>query len=308
MARTYAPKTVRTSDDRLTLALRDYPPVAADSDALPLLLLHGLTRNAADFEPLVEHLPAHRLIVPDQRGRGASERDPIAANYRVDVYAADMLALMDALGIDQVAVIGTSMGGLIGMVMAAIAPDRIAALVVNDVGPVIETQGLDRIRGYVGPSAAAADWIAMAQRVAASNRDAFPDFGDADWQAFARRIAREGEGGIVADYDPAIAEGLRVEPTTAEGAGAVVPPDLWPLWDTLAQMPTLVIRGALSDLLAASTVAEMARRHAGPFAAVDVARRGHAPLLDEPEVLAALPSFVAKYAAQPAVSAGQAAE
>lgn len=308
MTRTYAPATVRTSDDRLTLALRDYPALTTEDEAaaLPLLLLHGLTRNGADFEPLVEHLPAHRLIVPDQRGRGLSERDGIPGNYRVDVYAADMLALLDTLGIDRVAIIGTSMGGLIGMVMAALAPDRVAALVLNDVGPVIDSQGLDRIRGYVGPSSAAADWAEMAARIAATNRTAFPDFDDADWLAFARRTAREGEGGIVADYDPAIAEGLRAEP--GDGAGAVVPPDLWPLWDALAELPILVIRGALSDLLAAPTVAEMARRHAGPFAAVEVARRGHAPLLDEPEVLAALPPFVAKYARRRVRDAEPAAE
>lgn len=310
MNRTYAARTVRTSDDRLTLALRDYPPLApaADPGALPLLLLHGLTRNAADFEPLVEYLPEHRLIVPDQRGRGLSEHDTIAANYRVDLYAADMLALMDTLGLDKVAIIGTSMGGLIGMVMAALAPGRVAALVLNDIGPVLDPLGLDRIRGYVGSSTPAADWPAMAARIAAANRDAFPDFAGDDWLAFARRTAREGEGGIVADYDPAIAEGMRAQPGEEGATGAVVPADLWPLWDALAALPIMAIRGALSDLFAPATMAEMARRHTGPFTAVEVARRGHAPLLDEPEVLAALPAFVAQYARRSVAGTASAAD
>lgn len=293
--RDFAPIRFRSADQRLDLHARDYPVAVTagqggGAKGLPLLLLHGLTRNSADFEPLVAHLPGYRLIVPDQRGRGRSAYDAEPVNYRVDVYAADMFALLDALGLERVAIVGTSMGGLIGMVMAAMAPDRIAALALNDIGPMIDSAGLDRIRGYVGPAIAAKDWAEMAKRVAAINGDAFPDFAEADWHAFSRRTAREEAGGIVADYDPAIAVGMAAE------SGAVVPADLWPLWDALSALPVLVLRGERSDLLAAATVAQMGERHDGPFAAVEVPRRGHAPLLDEPAVLAALTPFLASHA------------
>lgn len=290
--RDYGELRFASADGRLALFARDYPAAEAEGGAegLPLLLMHGLTRNSADFEPLVAALPDFRLIVPDQRGRGVSPDDPDPANYRVDVYAADMFALMDGLGIERFGIVGTSMGGLIGMVMAAMVPHRVAALALNDIGPVIEGEGLDRIRGYVGPARPARDWDEMAARYAAVNAEAMPNLDKAGWLAFARRTSRETAEGIVPAYDPAIAQGL------APGTDAVVPDDLWPVWDTLGGVPVLVLRGALSDLLSVATITEMARRHDGPFVAVDVAGIGHAPLLDEPEVLAALPAFLQAHA------------
>ncbi|WP_066553302.1 alpha/beta fold hydrolase [Croceicoccus bisphenolivorans] len=293
--RKYEQHRFRSADNRLELFARDYLPVGepgcdGGAEGLPLLLMHGLTRNSADFEPLVAHLPEFRLIVPDQRGRGLSDYDDDAANYRVDVYAADMFALMDGLGIERFGVIGNSMGGLIGMAMAAMAPGRVAMLALNDIGPIVDDAGLDRIRGYVGPSRPAADWTEMAERFAAVNACAFPDFTDADWLAFARRTCHKVGDGVVTAYDPAIAMGMEPD------ADAVVPVDPWPLWDALRSIPVFVIRGAISDLLSAATVAEMKRRHNGPFAAVEVALRGHHPLLDEPEVLAALPTFLQVHA------------
>lgn len=291
----------RSADRRLDLYARDYPAIGGTDDAargheqqgggLPLLLMHGLTRNSADFEPLVDHLRSFRLIVPDQRGRGLSDYDEVAANYRVESYVADMFALMDGLSIQRFGIVGTSMGGLIGMIMAAVAPARVAALALNDIGPVIDEAGLERIRGYVGGSPApAADWPEMAARFAKVNREAFPEFGEADWLAFARRTSRETPDGIVTDYDPGIAEGM------APDQDAVVPADLWPVWDALAKVPVMAIRGGLSDLMSAETLDEMARRHTAVFAPVVVPNRGHAPLLDEPEVIAALPAFLAEHA------------
>ncbi|MGC1269497.1 MAG: alpha/beta hydrolase [Croceibacterium sp.] len=276
----------RSACGRLELFARDY-----GGDGPPLLLMHGLTRNSADFEPLVPHLvDAYRLVVPDQRGRGLSPNDPDPANYRPDIYAQDMFALLDSLGIEQVGLVGTSMGGLMAMIMAALQPDRIGAVVLNDVGPVLDPVGLARIGGYVGAAGPFASWQDAADRTAAINGTAFPNFGDSDWLAFARRTCREVEGGRVAfAYDPAIAAAFDSVPAEQ--------PDLWPLWAMLADKPVLVLRGALSDLLAPDTVARMAKEHSGPFVACDIPQRGHAPLLDEPEALAAITSFLKRHRA-----------
>lgn len=254
--------------------------------------MHGLTRNSADFEPLAEHLaPRYRLVVPDQRGRGLSDYDSDPANYRPDIYAADMFALLDGLSITQAGLIGTSMGGLIAMIMTATQPDRIAGIVLNDIGPHIEASGLARIQGYVGPTQDAADWDEAAARCAAVNAVALPDFGPQDWLAFARRTCiQTPEGRIRFAYDPAIALSTRgAQPAT-------LPPDLWPLWDMLADKPVLALRGGHSDLLSAATVAEMGKRHRGAFTAIDVPNRGHAPILDEPAALSAIETFLHTWA------------
>lgn len=284
----------RSADGRLDLAARDY---AAEEGAPVLLLMHGLTRNSADFEPLVAKLAGrYRMIVPDQRGRGLSQWDADPAQYRPDVYAQDMLALLDGLGIAQAGLIGTSMGGLMAMVMQALRPDLAQAVVFNDIGPVLDPAGLARIQGYVGPGAAMADWSEAAARTRAINLAAFPEADDGHWYAFARRIARENADGTVSfAYDPAISQSV------AGDDPQTVPPDLWPLWDLLDAVPVLVVRGALSDLLSAATVEEMARRHSGPYAAVEVPRVGHAPILDEPVALAAIEAFLeAHMASSPA--------
>lgn len=277
----------RSACGQLDLAARLYA-----GEGPVLLLMHGLTRNAADFEPLAAHLAGtYRLIVPDQRGRGLSDWDPDPVRYRPDVYAADMLALLDGLGLAEAGVIGTSMGGLIAMVMAAVRPGAVRCLVLNDVGPVIEPAGLARIQGYVGPSAPFADWTEAAARCRANNAEAFPDFGDDDWLAFARRTCIEQADGRVAfAYDPQIAAGV------GGSDPATVPPDLWPLWGLLDATPVLVVRGARSDLLARETVAEMGRRHSGVFVQTEVPRVGHAPILDEPAALGPIRQFLAAHA------------
>lgn len=279
----------RSADGRLDLAARDYP--AARADAPVLLMMHGLTRNSADFEPLAARLAGrYRMIVPDQRGRGLSQWDPDPAQYRPDVYAHDMLALLDDLGISRAAFVGTSMGGLMALVMNALRPGLAQAVVFNDIGPVLEPAGLARIQGYVGPAGPMADWTEAAARTRAINAPAFPDYGGAQWDAFARRIAHANADGTVSfAYDPAIAQGVAGDDPEA------VPPDLWPLWDLMEAVPVLVVRGALSDLLSTATVTEMARRHSGAYASVEVPRVGHAPMLDEPAALAALAAFLAEH-------------
>jgi pimeloyl-ACP methyl ester carboxylesterase len=279
----------RSADGRLDLAARDY--AAARADAPVLLMMHGLTRNSADFEPLAARLAGrYRMIAPDQRGRGLSQWDTEPAQYRPDVYAQDMLALVDDLGIAHAVLVGTSMGGLMALIMNALRPDLAQAAIFNDIGPVLEPAGLARIQGYVGPAGAMADWTEAAARTRAINASAFPGYGGAQWDAFARRIARENADGTVSfAYDPAIAQGVAGEDPHA------VPPDLWPLWDLLAAVPVLVVRGALSDLLSSATVAEMAHRHSGAYASAEVPRVGHAPVLDEPAALAAVEAFLAEH-------------
>ncbi|MEH6789931.1 alpha/beta fold hydrolase [Parasphingorhabdus sp.] len=282
----YADHFYRSADDRLNLYARIY-----DGDGPPLLLMHGLTRNSGDFEGLAEHLAGrHKLIVPDQRGRGRSDHDPDSQNYTPAVYVADMFALIDGLDLGRLGLIGTSMGGLMAMMMAAKAPARFDSLILNDIGPAVEAAGLDRIQSYVGASGPFDSW----QQAAAHCRDVhgefFSNYTAQDWLAFARQLCKEHPDGTISfAYDPSISDGLSGSEQT------VVPADLWPVWDQLSALPVLVIRGAMSDILSPATVADMQRRHRGPFRAVDIPHRGHTPMLDEPDALAAIDRFLADW-------------
>jgi pimeloyl-ACP methyl ester carboxylesterase len=280
---------VWTSADGLELHYRDYP---GDAQAVPLLCLPGLTRNARDFEPVARHFsPAHRVICAELRGRGQSEyaRDP--ATYTPATYLDDVTALMDQAGMDRVIIVGTSLGGLLAMMIAArdaaAGRSRIAGAVLNDIGPVIEADGLARIREYVGHGRSFPSWMHAARALEEQQGTAFPAFTTDEWLRFAKRVMIVGTNGrIQFDYDMKIAEPFR-EPDTA------APPDLWPAFDALAQNPLLIIRGALSDLLSEATLAQMQAR--APDAAVlTIAQTGHAPTLDEPEALAAIKALVEK--------------
>ena len=276
--------------DGTALFARDYP--AGDGEArLPVVCLHGLTRNSRDFEAVAPWIAgqARRVLACDVRGRGRSAwADP--ATYQPAVYAADVLALLDALGIARAVVVGTSMGGLIAMALAAIAPGRLAGAVVNDVGPELAPAGLARIAAYAGRTPEITDWAAAAACARELNATAFPAYGEADWAAFARRLFREADGGRIAlDYDPAIRA-----PAPDPGAAAT---DLWPFVGQLAGegRPLLLVRGALSDLLAPETVQAM-RQCAPAMAYAEVPGVGHAPMLTEPEAKAAIADFLARVA------------
>ena len=277
------------SEDGLKLYARDYSNTHAK---LTLLCMHGLSRNSADFEPFSAHLKAdYRLIVVDQRGRGRSDYDSNPQNYSPDVYARDMLTLIDSLSLNNVVLIGTSMGGLIAMIMNALRPDFFAGVVLNDVGPVIDPRGLKRIQSYVGKTASVANWQDAIAYVKQQNQLAFPDYQQSDWEKFAQRIFREDEQGIPQlCYDPAIA-------TPAKDASGnntddnYVPPDLWPLFELLSALPCLTIRGELSDILSRECFTEMQRKHPSMLA-VEVKDVGHAPMLDEPDALAAIKEFL----------------
>jgi pimeloyl-ACP methyl ester carboxylesterase len=271
-----------SSDQRLQLYAREYP-----GSGPTILMMHGLTRNSADFEYLAEKLAGrYRIIVPEQRGRGNSDRDPDATNYNPATYCADMLALIDRLKLDQPMLIGTSMGGLMAMIMASLRPGAFRAMVLNDVGPVVEQAGIERIASYVGAGTPICDWDDAAAYCRRTNGHAFPEYDNRQWNAFARRLFRENHAGKPElAYDPAIAAGLSSPQPSA------VPPDLWPMWYGLAAIPVLVLRGELSDILSDETVKEMARTHPG-MRALTVSRVGHAPMLDEPEALSAIKKFI----------------
>ncbi len=274
--------------DGLQLSYRDYPgPTAAGVTAL---CLHGLTRNSRDFEDLAPRLArTRRVLCLDLRGRGLSARDPQPQRYLPPTYAQDVLELLDAAGVARIAVIGTSLGGILALLLAALRPAALAGVVLNDVGPVVDPAGLARIAGYVGKSAAVASWEAAAEAAQALNAAVFPGFGRADWLRFAHRTYRlDPDGMLRPDYDPAIAEATR--------AGGAVPPDLWALWSALALIPALAIRGELSDILSETTLAEMARRKPD-LEVLRVAKTGHAPTLDEPECVAAIEKFLVRISA-----------
>ena len=274
-----------SADKRLTLFARDYPGERASAPVL--LMMHGLTRNSADFEALAGHLvDKYRLVVPDQRGRGQSEPDPDPANYRPDIYAADMWALLDSLAVHRAGLIGTSLGGLMAMLMAAAAPDRVRAVVLNDIGAEVMEEGLERIKAYAGQDRQMANWNEAAKRCAEINAAALPDLSDSDWLTFARRTCIEqADGSIVFNYDPAISRQFGSDEPTPT-------PKLWQVWDKINSLPALVLRGQFSDVLSPDTVSEMRRRHDGPFVSITVPNRGHAPLLDEPEALAEIEGFL----------------
>ena len=282
-----------TSSDGLDLHLRDYaPPPSADRARLPLVCLHGLTRNARDFEEVAPALAAtgRRVIVPDVRGRGASAWDPHPMNYAPPVYARDVVEMCAALGVERASFVGTSMGGLITLVLAAAAPALVADAALNDIGPVLDSAGLQRIGAYTGAGTDAADWSGAADYVRTANAGAFPHHGPADWDRFARRVFREdGTGRPVLDYDPAIATPMR-----AAAAAGAPPPDLWSLFDALAQgRRLLLVRGALSDLLSRGTADAMAAR-APSLMVAEVPDVGHAPALTEPAAHAALMRWLAE--------------
>ena len=273
------------SADGLALFARDHGPV---NDRLtPVICLPGLTRNCKDFETVAPRLAAQRRVIcPDFRGRGRSQYAADPLTYRPDVEMADTLALMDHLGVERAAVIGTSRGGIVAMFMAAKAKDRLAGVAFNDIGPRIDTNGLLRIRTYLGTDPKFTTWDAAIAALASSN-PGFTSLDADEWLAFARRVYREENGRPRADYDPAIAAAF---PTVADiSAGKVA--ELWGLYDLLAPLPALVLRGENSDLLSAETVAEMQRRHPA-LAAVAVADRGHVPFLDEAPAITAIDGWL----------------
>ena len=271
-----------TVRDGLRLHYRDY---AGSEPKPPLLCLPGLTRNVRDFTDFAErYSPRFRVIALEFRGRGGSDHDPDPARYIPPTYISDTIELLDHLAIPQAIFVGTSLGGLVTMGTAVVAPQRIAAAILNDVGPELSSQGLERIRTYVGHPLRFASWDDAARQLASNNSAFSAHYTHEDWVRMAHRTCRRDDGEIVFDYDMAIA---------APFAGTVPTPqiDMWPLFNALAKKPLLVIRGERSDLLSADA-AERMKREAPAMQLAVVPGVGHAPDLDEPEALAAIDAFL----------------
>jgi pimeloyl-ACP methyl ester carboxylesterase len=260
---------------------------ARQSGGLPVLCLPGLTRNSRDFVALAAHLSElHEVLTADLRGRGRSARDPDPSHYQLTTYVQDAFALLQTRRVNRVLVVGTSLGGLMAMVMAAMKPELIAAVVLNDAGPEIDPAGLRRIASYAGKLPGVSTWMQAASQAKSVYGGALPGLSDAQWLEYARQGYREIDGVPVPDMDPKIAAAF-ANPATG-------PSDLWPVYAQVKTTPMLVIRGALSDLLSEATVARMAREKPNLQHAT-VANRGHAPLLNEPESLTAIDEFLARH-------------
>lgn len=271
--------------DGPSMHFRDYPGGRAGQP--PLLCLHGLTRNSRDFADFAErYSPRYRVIAPDFRGRGLSDFDPVPTRYNPLTYAGDVIQLLDSLDVPEAIFVGTSLGGLVTMAIAATAPQRISAAILNDVGPELSQAGLDRIAGYVGKDERFASWEEAAETIATNHGNLPATFTKADWLAMAHRLCRERNGFIVYDYDPAIA-------LPFANAGATPRIDLWPFFEALAKKPLLVVRGEKSDLLS-EAAAERMKRAAPDADFVTVPGVGHAPTLSEPEAVAAIDAFFAR--------------
>ncbi len=269
------------SGDGLRLHYRDYPGAKG---ALPLICIPGLTRNARDFEHVAERVAgARRMICVELRGRGESGYANDPESYTPLTYLADLELLLSALKIKKFVALGTSLGGILTMLLAATGPGRIKAAILNDIGPVIDPSGLDRIASFVGKSQSWPTWVHAARGIAEIQAQPYPDYNLAQWLAMAKRLCRLTPGGrIVPDYDLKIAEPMKLPaPQT----------DLWPMWQALGDVPVLLLRGALSDLLSAATAREMQRRL--PSAKlVTVPGVGHAPALDEAAAVRAIDAFL----------------
>jgi len=287
-----------TSYEGLPLHARDYAPLG-ETGKLPVICIHGLTRNARDFEDLAPRIAAagRRVLAVDVRGRGLSAHDPNPMNYHPGTYAADVLSLMAAAGIDRAVFVGTSMGGLITLVLTSLKPEAIAAAVLNDVGPELSPVGLARIAGYTGLASRFETWDAAVAYAKAINAAAFPAYTAEAWDAFARRLFDEKDGGFVLAYDPDIAAPIKAAAeaaakSQAEGGAALAPPDMYPLFRALAKdRPLLLVRGGLSDLIDPAIVDRM-RAAAPAMAYAEVPGVGHAPMLTETEAWTAIENLL----------------
>lgn len=275
------------SGDGLTLHYRDYP---GRDDRPPILCIPGLTRNARDFEPVAQAFAGEwRVICAELRGRGESDYAKDSASYNPAQYVADNVALLDQARLDKVVALGTSLGGIVTMLLALTHANRLAGAVINDIGPVIETRGLDRIRDYVGQGRSYPTWMHAARALKDSSSHIYPAFGTLDWLRLAKRLmVVSGSGRIALDYDMKIAEPML---EAEEPIGF----DMWPALHALSGRPLLALRGELSDLLSAETFARMAQEVAG-LEGVTVPGVGHTPTLEEPVALEALARLLGRVA------------
>jgi pimeloyl-ACP methyl ester carboxylesterase len=279
-----------TAQDGLRLQVREWGTRAAK--AMPVVCLAGLARTGADFETLATALAGdsqmqRRVLALDARGRGNSEYDRNPANYNLATELADVLAVLTALEIGRAVFVGTSRGGILVMLLGAARPGAIAACVLNDIGPVIEREGLARIKSYVGKLPTPGSYREAAEAVRTLFAGQFPRLTDDEWFAFAHRTFKQTGGGLVPDYDVRL--GLEVQRIDLEQPL----PALWEEFDSLARVPMMLIRGSNSDILSAATAAAMQARRTS-LELVTVADQGHAPLLADADILGRIAGFVAR--------------
>jgi len=280
-----------TAPDGLTLHVRRYGSRVAST--LPVVCLPGLARTASDFDPLAAALaddPAKpRLVLAlDYRGHGQSEYDRNPDNYALPVTLADLSAVLIALEIAPAIFVGTSYGGLLAMMLAALRPSAIAGAILNDIGPVVEPHGLVRLKGYIGKLPIPRNFEEGGEILRWLFEAQFPKLAAQDWIAFAQRTWRKHGGRLLPDHDPKLAQ-------TLQGADMQHPPTLWAHFDALARVPLMVIRGAKSDMLASSTLdAMLSRRHELQIALVS--DQGHPPLLTDPKLIRRIATFIASCA------------
>ncbi len=277
------------SFDDLKLYVRHYP--APEAKLRPIICLPGLTRNSRDFQTLATYLSKHpekprNVYCLDYRGRGRSQYDRSWRNYTPFNELRDVLDFLTLRGLHGVGIVGTSRGGIIAMLMAALRPTAMGPVVLNDIGPVIETRGLARIMGYVGRMPVPKTWPDAITLLREMNERAFPEFNDAQWEEIAREVFDEQRGRPARAYDRRLARALG----TIDLSRAV--PDLWPQFIALGQVPVFVLRGANSDVLSADTLEAMTERHPN-LRGLTVPDQGHAPVLKEPETVEAIGSFFA---------------
>jgi pimeloyl-ACP methyl ester carboxylesterase len=277
-----------TARDGLRLYARHYPAQGAGGRR-PVLCLAGLTRNSRDFDRVargLSHDPrtGRDVFTLDIRGRGLSEPDSDWRNYAVPIEMQDVIDFMTMMELHDCGIIGTSRGGLITLILAAAQPTRIGAVVLNDIGPVIETDGLVRIAGYVGRIPLPKTWVEAGRVVRDLTRRDFPNLNDADAEAFARQLFNEKKGRPAPGYDSKLAKCLSV----LDGPM----PALWPQFEAMKRVPVMVIRGANSDLLTADTVENMRRRHPA-LTSYTAPNEGHAPLLWDTASIGAIAQFFA---------------
>ncbi len=275
-----------SSADGLQLFYRDFAPLAA-SARLPVLCLPGLTRNSRDFTHVAERIRRdRRVLCADLRGRGRSQHDPVWQNYHPGTYLTDIGLLLQDAGIARCVLLGTSLGGILSMLLTAMNPGLVAGVILNDVGPEVAPEGLARIASYVGRAAPPATWDEAVATVRATYELAMPGLSHEQWLAYARRSYSDVDGKPRLDMDPMIGEAVRSAPAAAA-------PDLWGLYAVLQPVPTLALRGATSDILSTATFARM-QREKPDLVRIEVPDRGHTPQLDEPASVAAIDAFLAR--------------
>jgi pimeloyl-ACP methyl ester carboxylesterase len=272
------------SHDRLRLYARVYDTPAPARATV--LCLPGLRRNSSDFEDIAPHLQqaGYRLIAPDFRGRGLSARDRRVTNYQTNVYVHDLLKLLSVLEVQTVSVLGTALGGLVGMMLAVAQRARVSGLILNDMGPEVAATGAARFLSIIADRTPPRDWAEATRRQQALYADAWPDLPPARWSQLTRRVFREdAHGRITMDCDPMVTDMTLQRPASST--------DLWPLWAGLHPLPVQVIHGARSDVLTPPILERMAKEHPG-LRHVSLADRGHFPLLDEPVAIHAIDHFL----------------